>query len=82
MEITPTTDDVEVRDIQLSFQYEAGAAWVRMSTRLTGGPVIRRSTTAAIEVLNPWAGHTVYAAMLWLNIRRTPYRTWFRVRVE
>lgn len=82
VEITPTADDVEVRDIEVSLQYASGGGWMPMAERLVGGPVIARSATAVIEVTNPWKGHAVYDVTLWLSIRRTAYRTWFRVQVE
>lgn len=85
IEITPTTDDVEIRDIDLGFQFgsSGGGGWTPMHARLVGGNVIRRNTTGYIEVLSPQmpGNPPIYAAILWLNVRRTAYRTWFHVRV-
>jgi len=81
VEVTPTTDDVEVRNIRLYLQYAPGGGWMQMYPRLVGASELQRNTTRVIEVTNPWKGHDVYAATLSLDIRRTPYRTWFHLQV-
>jgi hypothetical protein len=77
VEISPTTDDVEVRVEKLAFQYAPGLAWRIMYTQFNGGPVVARFHTATIEALNPWKGHDINDAILDLNLRRSEYRTWF-----
>lgn len=81
VEVMPTTDDVEIQGIQLSFQYAQGGGWGSQPARLVGGSIVHRNTSGAIAV---WGGHGIYpyAVTLWLDIRRTQYRTWFHVREE
>lgn len=81
IDLTPTTDDVEIKNIKLYFQMDPNSAWSPMGTRLNGDPIVRRNTVASLEVVAPQFGHAPYAATLTLSLRRTPYRTWFRVKV-
>ena len=79
VEISPTSDDVEIGSIKLYFQVDPGSAWVQMYTRTTGGPIVQRGAQVLIAVDGPKFGHAPNAATLHLSTRRKPYRTWFNV---